>query len=159
MRLEISTIKQESELVFTRVYKAPRALVFDACTDPKHIANWWGPDGFTTTTTKMDLRVDGAWEYVMRGPDGTEYPSRAVFMVVDKPSELIFSNVGGRKDDPHLTCVFRITFEEANGETHLTLCMSFPDEQRLEHARTQGAEQGGHEALARLANLIDGMLA
>ena len=95
----------------------------------------------------------------MRGPDGTEYPSRAVFIVVDKPSELIFSNVGGRKNDPHLTCVFRITLEEANDETHLTLRMSFSDAPRLEHAKTQGAEQGGHEALARLANLIDGMMA
>ena len=63
-------------IVTTRVIDAPRALVFKAWTDPAHIAEWWGPDGFTTTIREMDVRLGGAWRFMMHGPDGVDYPRR-----------------------------------------------------------------------------------
>ena len=60
-------------IIGTRVFDAPRELVFSAFTDPKHLAEWWGPNGFTTTTHAFDLRPGGKWRFVMHGPDGRDY--------------------------------------------------------------------------------------
>src|SRR2546425_388107 len=72
----------ERELVITRVFDAPRDLVWKAWTDPKHVAQWWGPMGFTTKVPELDLRPGGRWRYIMTGPDGIEYPVKGVFREV-----------------------------------------------------------------------------
>ena len=69
----------ENEIVITRTFHAPRKLVWDAWTDPRHIAAWWGPEGFQTRVEGVDLRPGGRWSYVMIGPDGAEYPVCGVF--------------------------------------------------------------------------------
>lgn len=143
------------ELVFTRTYDAPRALVFDAWTDPQHIGRWWGPKGFTTTTNVMEVKVGGIWDYVMHGPDGTNYPGRSVYTEIERPERLVFSHVGGKADDPHLTCRMCVTFEESGGKTTLTLRMIFPSAEAAGHARELGADTGGLESLDRLADFID----
>ncbi|NIA71106.1 ATPase [Pelagibius litoralis] len=143
-----------NELVFTRTYDAPCALVFAAWTDPQHIGRWWGPEGFTTTTHAMEVKLGGVWDYVMHGPDGTDYPGRSVYTEIEKPERLAFSNVGGKADDPHLTCEMSILFEEAQGKTKLTLRMLFPSAEAAEHARELGAEVGGTESLERLAKVL-----
>ena len=143
-----------NELVFTRVIDAPRELVFEAWTNPQHISNWWGPDGFTTTTNVIDVKVGGIWDYVMHGPDGTDYPNKSIFRVVEKPKRLEFSNVGGYVDDQHLTCEMRVAFTESNGKTEVTLRMLFPSSKALEHAKDHGAARGGSEAFTRLHDLL-----
>ncbi len=70
----------DREIVATRVFDAPRELVFQVWTDAKHVSNWWGPRGFTTTTYEMDVRPGGVWRHVMHGPDGTDYPNEIVFV-------------------------------------------------------------------------------
>src|SRR5204862_6663406 len=65
----------DREIVTTRLIDAPRALVFEAWTDPKHVAHWFGPDGFVTTTHSMEVRPGGIWRFTMRGPDGTDWPN------------------------------------------------------------------------------------
>ena len=64
----------KGELVLTRNFNAPRELVFKVWTDPKHVAQWWGPHGFTTRILEMDVRPGGVWRYAMRGQDGNDYP-------------------------------------------------------------------------------------
>ena len=76
----------DREIIVTRVYDAPRELVFDAFTDPKHLSQWWGPRGFTTTTHSMDFRVGGEWRYTMHGPDGTDYKNLMVYHEINRPS-------------------------------------------------------------------------
>ncbi len=61
------------EIVISRVINAPRELVFEAFTEVRHLSRWWGPEGFTTTTRAFEFRVGGAWDFVMHGPDGTDY--------------------------------------------------------------------------------------
>ena len=143
-----------NELVFTRTYDAPRELVFCAWTDPQHIGKWWGPKGFTTTTNVMEVKVGGTWDYVMHGPDGTDYPNKSVYTEIERPERLAFSNVGGRADDPHLTCQMCITFEETRGKTKLTLRMIFPSADAAGRAKELGAEDGGNESLDRLASFM-----
>ena len=65
----------DREIVATRIYGAPRELVWRVWTDPKHIAQWWGPQGFTNTIREMDVRPGGAWRFTMHGPDGTRSSS------------------------------------------------------------------------------------
>jgi uncharacterized protein YndB with AHSA1/START domain len=144
----------ENELAFTRIYDAPRELVFDAWTDPQHIGKWWGPNGFTTTTKVMDVKVGGRWDYVMHGPDGEDYPSNSVYTEVERPQRLVFSNVGGKADDPHLTCQMCVTFEDVGGKTKLTLRMIFLSTDAVSRAKKYGAEVGGNETLERLANVM-----
>ena len=66
----------ERSLVFDRRLRAPRELVFRAWTENRHIGEWWGPDGLTTTTREMDVRPGGVWQFTMHGPDGTDYVER-----------------------------------------------------------------------------------
>src|SRR5947208_7996087 len=63
----------DREIVVSRVISAPRELVFEAFTEVRHLSRWWGPDGFTTTTRAFEFRVGGVWDFVMHGPDGTDY--------------------------------------------------------------------------------------
>jgi uncharacterized protein YndB with AHSA1/START domain/ketosteroid isomerase-like protein len=72
----------DREIVITRVFNAPRKLVWDVWTRPAHISQWWGPRGFNTTVDAMDLRPGGRWRYVMHGPDGSAYPVEGVFREV-----------------------------------------------------------------------------
>lgn len=139
------------ELVITRVFDAPRELVFDAMTDPKQVVQWWGPRGFTTTIHEMDVRPGGVWRHTMHGPDGTDYPNKSVFMEVVKPERIVYSLSGGKKGDPGAQCEATWTFEEQGGKTKLTLRMLFPSAAAREHVvKTYGAIEGGNQTLDRL---------
>jgi hypothetical protein len=68
-----SSLAADREIVISRVISAPRELVFEAFTEVPHLSRWWGPEGFTTTTRAFEFRVGGVWDFVMHGPDGTDY--------------------------------------------------------------------------------------
>lgn len=112
----------ERELVVTRVFDAPRRLVFKAWTQPEHAARWWGPQGFTTISCKMDVRPGGAWRRCMRAPDGTEYRKRGVYREIVEPERLVFTYASEDLDGDigHETLV-TVTFAEEAGKTRLTL--------------------------------------
>lgn len=81
----------DREFVISRVFDAPRVLVFTAWTDPEHMAQWWGPHGFTNPVCEMDVRPGGAHRIVMRGPDGVEYPIKGVYLEVVEPERLVMT--------------------------------------------------------------------
>lgn len=87
----------------------------------------------------------------MHGPDGTDYPNRAIYLEVDRPNRLVLSNIGGRADDPHLTCEMTATFEDAAGKTKFALRMKFDSPMAADQARKNGAEAGGDESMERLS--------
>ncbi|MEI9959830.1 MAG: SRPBCC domain-containing protein [Limisphaerales bacterium] len=74
----------DREIVITREFNVPRELVWEAMTNPKHVVNWWGPRGFSTTIETMDFRVGGEWKHIMHGPDGVNYPNEKVFKEIVK---------------------------------------------------------------------------
>src|ERR1044072_4524095 len=80
------------ELKITRLVNAPRELVWKLWTEPEHIKHWWGPKGVTNTISKMD--VGGEWEFVMHGPDGTDYPNKHTYIEVVKPEKLVMTHMG-----------------------------------------------------------------
>src|SRR5689334_17565188 len=87
-----STAASDREIVITRLVHAPRELVWEAFTNPKHLEKWWGPRGFTDTTEQYELRVGGGWKHIMHGPDGTNYPNKSVFREIVKPERIVFSH-------------------------------------------------------------------
>ena len=91
-----STSSSDREIVVTRVFDAPRALVFKLWTDPEHLAHWWGLNGFTITNYEMDVRLGGVWRFVMHGPNGVDYQNKVVYREVVEPERLVYSHVLGR---------------------------------------------------------------
>ena len=78
----------EREIVTSRIIDKPRELVFQAWTDPKHLANWWGPKGFTNTFHTFDLKPEGNWKFTMRSPDGSEFFNHSIFEEIVKQKDL-----------------------------------------------------------------------
>ena len=135
----------DREITATRIFDAPRELVFEAWTDPKHIAQWWGPNGFTNTIHSMDVRPGGEWDFIMHGPDGTDYKNRIVYREVVRPSRLVYDHVSGPLF--HAT----VTFEEVGEKTKLTVQMLFESaELRNKVAEEFGAVEGLNQTLGRL---------
>ena len=142
-------------LVTTRVYDAPRELVFAAWSDPRHLAQWWGPNGFTTTTHAFDMRPGGVWRFVMHGPDGRDYQNRITFEEIVKPERLVYRHGGGDDVEP---VQFRVTvtFEDLGGKTRLTMRSVFPSAaERDRVVKDYGAAEGAKQTLARLAAHLD----
>jgi len=150
-----------NEIVLSRVFAAPRELVWQAMTTPEHVVHWWGPNGFTTTIKEMDFRVGGVWKHVMHGPDGTDYPNSSVFREIVAPERLVYSHGGAKKGGPGANFVATWTFEAIDEQTtRLTGRMVFdtPAERDL-IAREYGAIEGGKQTLQRLADYLPQMVA
>src|SRR4029079_14469291 len=116
----------DREIIITPVFDAPRELVFQAWTSPDHIASWWGPNGFTTTTEVMEFRAGGSWKHVMHGPDGRNYPNDKVYLEIVPPERIVFTNRGGEDGGPQIEFRSTVTFEDLGGKTRLTLRSMFP---------------------------------
>jgi uncharacterized protein YndB with AHSA1/START domain len=137
-------------MIGTRIIDAPRDLVFAVWTDPQHLAKWWGPDGFTTTTHAFDFSVGGVWRFVMHGPDGRDYENRVAFDEIVPPERLRYHHGGGDDVEP---VQFRttVTFEDLGGKTRVTLMGVFPTQaERDRVVREYGADKGLVQTLARL---------
>jgi uncharacterized protein YndB with AHSA1/START domain len=148
----------DREIVITRVVNAPRELVWEAWTDPKQVAQWWGPRGFTTTIEEMDVRVGGAWKHVMHGPDGTDYPNQSVFTEVVKPARIVFSHGGGKKGAKGVHFESTWTFETVEpSKTKVTIRMVFATAaERDRVVKEYGAVEGGEQTLGRLSEHLGG---
>jgi uncharacterized protein YndB with AHSA1/START domain len=145
----------DREIVISRVFDAPRELVWEAWTNPEHVAQWWGPNGFITTIEEMDFRVGGVWKHVMHGPDGTNYPNSSVFREIVKPERIVFSHGGAREGGPGAHFVATWTFEALGKQTRLTMRLVFDTSAERELVVTEfGAIEGGKQTLARLAEFL-----
>src|SRR5260370_34853286 len=111
-------VDEEPELVLTRVFDAPRELVCKVWTDPKHVAQWWGPQGITNLVCELDLRPGGAIRIHMRGPDGTVYPMTGVYQEVVQPERLVFTiAVLDANGNPMFEVLTTVTFAKQSGKT------------------------------------------
>lgn len=110
-------------LVLERRFDAPRELVFKVWTEPQHLAQWWGPKGYTTPVCELDVRPGGAIRIDMQGSDGVVIPSKGVFIEVTPPERLVFTLTTFEDEvgEPQLEVHNTVTFEEDDGKTNLTL--------------------------------------
>lgn len=139
------------EIEITRVFDAPRELVFRAWTDPKHVAKWWGPHRFTNPVCELDARPGGAIRIHMRAPDGTVYPMRGIFQEVVAPSRLVFTNIAVDNDDnPIIDGLTTVTFEDQAGKTKLVLRTRGTAVVAFAAAYVAGMEAGWSQSLEKL---------
>jgi uncharacterized protein YndB with AHSA1/START domain len=143
------------ELVVTRVFDAPRALVFKVWTDPKHMARWWGPHHFTNPRCELDARPGGAILIHMRGPDGTVYPMTGVFHEVVPPERLVFASAVPGPDGKSLFEILNtVTFAERGGKTTLTVRARVTMKTAGAEQFLRGMEAGWTQSLERLQRYV-----
>jgi uncharacterized protein YndB with AHSA1/START domain len=148
--------EEARSIVIERLIAAPRELVFTAFTTAEHLAHWWGPTGFSITTSAFEFKVGGVWRFMMHGPDGRDYQNRLTFQVIEPPARII-SKHGGADDDglelaAHET---RITLDAEGDKTRLTWRLVFDSiAERDRIAREYGAVEGGQQTVGRLADYV-----
>jgi uncharacterized protein YndB with AHSA1/START domain len=139
---------QNRELTITRVFDAPRELVFETWTKPEHMVRWWGPRGFTLPVCEIDLRSGGVFRFVMRGPDGRDYPFDGVYLEIVPPERIVFSGI--IHDEPGHEVLTTVTFVEHEGKTKLTVHQTYS----FESDATRGAPEGWTQSLDRLTEYL-----
>jgi uncharacterized protein YndB with AHSA1/START domain len=151
-----ATAEKNRELVITRVFDAPRELVFKAWIDRGQVAQWWGPKGFTNSIYDWDARPGGAIHNDMIGPEGAVYPMKGVFREIVEPERLVFTTtaIEDEQGNPGLENLNTVTFAEHNGKTKLTLHVVVIKATPGAAAALAGMEQGWTQTLDRLDDLV-----
>ena len=135
----------DRELVITRTLNAPVDLVWEVWTNPEHITNWWGPDGFTNTIHVMDVRPGGEWDLVMHGPDGTDYKNKSVFREIVKNKKIVYEHISAPK------FVATVEFEAQGDETLIRWSMLFRTaEEFIQTVKTFKADEGQKQNIEKL---------
>ena len=146
----MNTKNKPNEIYLTRIYDAPVKMVWDAWTVPEQVAKWWGPRGFTITTTKKDVKTGGTWDYVMHGPDGTDYVNKTTFLEVEKYKRMVYDQ--GDAKAP----IFRVTvlFTEIAGKTKMEMSMALPTAEAANETRKVIKKHSGNSTWDRLAEFL-----
>jgi uncharacterized protein YndB with AHSA1/START domain len=141
----------EREVTITRVFDAPRELVFKAWTDAKHVAQWWGPKGFTNPVCEIDARVGGMLRMHMRAPDETVYPMKGQIRELVAPERLVFTNIAVDAAGRHLLeGLTTVTFADESGKTKMTLHTKAVAVVEDAAAYLQGMEAGWTQSIDKL---------
>ena len=151
-RNEIKNDTSDRELIITRLLNAPRELVWDVFTTPEHIKNWWGPNGFTNTIDKMEVKPGGEWEFVMHGPDGTDYKNKSIYKEIIRPERIVFEHVSGPK------FIATITFTAEGNKTYLKWHMLFESAEQFQQVvKTFKADEGLKQNIVKLEEYLAGV--
>ena len=146
------TVTSNREIVMTRAFDAPRALVWRAYTDPTLIPRWWGLRDNVTTVDRLDARPGGQWRFVERAPDGTEHGFRGEFREVAPPERLVYTFE--YEPMPGHVVVDTVTLEERDGRTTVTIRAEFQSREDRDGMIQSGMEYGANESMNRLDELL-----
>lgn len=142
----------ERTLVLQRRIRAPRPMVWGAWMNPATLPQWWGPDGFSCRTKRIDLRSGGEWVFDMIAPDGTVFPNHHRYTEVRNENRLGYTLLWGENGPKHADAW--ATFEEMEGETQVTLGMVFSTAAEFQDAQGFGAVELGQQTLGKLARFV-----
>jgi uncharacterized protein YndB with AHSA1/START domain len=145
------TTPTEREVVMTRVFDAPRRLVFDALTKPELFKRWFGPRGWSLTVCEIDLKVGGAWRSVLRGPGGEEMGMRGVYREIVPPERLVSTE--SFDDYPGESLNTLVLFEK-DGKTTFTITVRYQSQEIRDAVIKSGMEHGAAECYDQLAELL-----
>lgn len=141
---------RDRELIITRKINAPVELVWEVWTKPEHIADWWGPDGFTNTITKMEVRPGGDWELIMHGPDGTDYPNKSIFREVLPFEKIVYEHIS----KPHILAT--IAFQKQGNQTFIHWHMLFDSrEEFIEVVKKYKADVGLKQNVEKMVTYLE----
>ena len=145
--------KADREIVISRVIDAPREVLFEAFTEVRHLSRWWGPEGFTTTTLAFEFHVGGVWDFVMHGPDGTDYPEWITWTEIAPPERIALLHGEFRGDPNAFESVW--TFAPDGAATRIEMRTVFPTKElRDEAVEKYHAVEGGQQTLSHLAAYV-----
>ncbi len=160
-RLEayLEKLPKERKLIITRILDAPRELVFNLWTDPKHLSQWWGPNGFTAPTCEMDLRPGGAIRIHMEHPDFPNHWMKGVFKEIVPPEKLVFTNGAfiGEDGEPGIDGVCTVTFEDYDGKTKMTLVAEVTKLAPQFSFAYEGMNEGWNQTLDKLTTYLNNL--
>ena len=143
----------DREIVIPGLIGAPRELVFEAFTEVRHLSRWWGPEGFTTTTRAFEFRVGGEWDFVMHGPDGTDYQELIFWTEIAPPERIALLHGASRGDPDAFESV--LTFAPDGGATRIEMRTVFPTKELRDQAvEKYHAIEGGRQTLSKLATYV-----
>jgi uncharacterized protein YndB with AHSA1/START domain len=149
------TTPSDLEIVMTRVFDAPRELVFEAHTTCEHLEKWWGPRKYTLVVCEMDFRPGGAYRFVHRGPDGEEHGFRGEYREIVPPERIVWTFE--YEGMPGHISVETMTLEDVGGKTTLTSTSVFDSLEDRDAMLQSGMEEGASETWDRLAELLQQM--
>ena len=139
----------DREIRLSRLVNAPIDLVWEVWTNPEHIKEWWGPDGFTNTISKMDVRENGEWDLIMHGPDGTDYKNKSVFKEIIKHEKIVYEHISSPK------FVATISFKAQKEKTFIDWHMLFESkEQFIQVVKTFKADEGLRQNMEKLNHYL-----
>ncbi len=154
-KTEIIVEPGRQDIVITRMFDAPPAVVFKAITDPQLVPNWWGPSILSTKVDRMDVRPGGQWRYVQSDPQGNEFGFRGIYHDADAPHRLVstfeFEGMPGH------VALDTLTLEDVDGKTKYTSVSVFQSVADRDGMVQSGMESGARETLERLDKLIAGL--
>lgn len=147
---EMNQNQGSRELQISRLLDAPRELVWEVWTQPQHIAQWWGPNGFSNSIAKMDVTEGGEWEFIMHGPDGTDYKNKHIYIELVKPERIVLEHVTTPKFRMHMH------FEEQGNKTLLHIRSEFESAEQLEQViKVFKADEGLKQNVDRLESYLE----
>jgi uncharacterized protein YndB with AHSA1/START domain len=151
------TTPSDTEIQMTRVFDAPRDLVFEAHSSADHMKNWWGPRKYETISAEVDFRPGGKWRIVHRGPDGEEYGFHGEYREIVRPERITwtFEFEGA----PGQVAVETVTFEERDGKTTLTAISEAGSKEARDAVLESGMTEGAAETFDRLDEYLETMKA
>ncbi|CAO3358038.1 SRPBCC family protein [Azospirillum melinis] len=142
----------ERTMVLERVIQAPRTLVWGAWMNPETLPQWWGPDGFSCRTTRIDLRTGGEWVFDMIAPDGTVFPNHHRYGEIRPEERIGYTLLWGENGPKHADAW--ALFEDLDGATKVTLGMVFTTAAEFQDAKGFGAEELGQQTLGKLERFV-----
>jgi uncharacterized protein YndB with AHSA1/START domain len=146
------TTPSEREIAVTRVFDAPRTLVFEAWTNPEHLPHWMlGPEGWTMPVCEIELRPGGAWHFVWRRSDGTELEMRGLYQQIVAPERLVTTESWGGDWPETLNT---LVLSEADGQTTMTFTILYPSKEARNRALSTGMKEGMTDSFDRLAEYV-----
>jgi uncharacterized protein YndB with AHSA1/START domain len=145
------SLPTEREVVLTRVFDAPRRLVFDALTKPELLKRWFGPRGWSLVVCEADLKVGGAWRWVLRGPDGRDMGMRGVYQEIAPPERLVSTE---SFDDYPGESLNTLILSEEDGKTTFTITVRYASQEIRDAVIKSGMEHGAAECYDKLAEML-----
>jgi uncharacterized protein YndB with AHSA1/START domain len=139
----------DREIRISRLFDAPIELVWEVWTNPNHLKNWWGPNGFKNTIQLMDVKNGGKWDLIMHGPDGTDYKNKSIFREVVKHKKLVYEHISEPK------FITTVNFEAQGDKTFIHWQMLFETrEQVIQVIKTNNAAEGLKQNIEKLEHYL-----
>lgn len=147
------TLPSDTEIMITRIFDAPRDLVFTVWTTPEYVSRWWTSTDAPLIVCEIDLRVGGRWRYVSRDASGTELGWYGTYQVIDRPRRLVSTE--GFEGNPSVEAISDLLLTEHDGQTTMIITLRCTSQEHRDNLVSSGMEAGLNRSLRRIDAILD----